>query len=233
MKTLTVCKWSLIVVVLALLTACFPKPSEPIVNPVKPKAPARTESAAGTAEQASRKSSEADSQSAVTEERVARARSAADDAKAKMKTALEEADRLRKQKSASENELLNLYNQLVAQDQKVGSILTDLTSAQTSLATERRLRKEANDLMTDMRSKIAIRDAETVMLRAQLEQSNAQSDAYYASAKDTAAKLQKAQQDVGIAEGQVKTWRNIALTAGGILLLLVLIAVGRRSILPV
>lgn len=193
------------------LVSCWPKPADPLVKPLHPVAPGKTQSAGPAVDQAGKKSSEADTQSALTEERINRAKVVADDAKARMKTALDEADRLRKQKTASENELVALYNQLVAQDQKMGSIIQDLSSAQSSLTTERKLRKEANDLLADARTKIAARDAETSMLRAQLDQSNAQAEAYFNSAKASADALEKAQVKAAAAEGRITTWFRIAM----------------------
>lgn len=221
-----------VVALIVALTSCIHKDVNPIITPVKPKAPAESVSAAPTADKVERKTAEADSQSAVTEERVARAKSAADEAKAKMRTAVEEADRLRKQKSASENELLNLYNQLVAQDQKMGSLLTDLTGAQSSLFTERKLRKEASDLLALTRVQIAERDAETTMLRAQLAQANAQTDECYKNAQAAADSLQKVSERAATEAGRTKTWRNIAVVEMVILLLIFGLFLTKRAVLP-
>lgn len=219
---------SLIVIALSSLAlSCWPRPADPVTKPVIPKAPVVTESASPTMDKAGRKTSEADTQSAITEERVSRAKNAADEAKARMKTALEEADRLRKQKTASENELVALYNQLVAQDQKMGVLLIDLTGAQSSLAAERKLRKEANDLLADARAKVAARDAETALLRSQLDQANAQAETYFTSAKQAADAQAKSAAQAATAEGRVTTWFRIAMAMLGLFLFSVLAHIAR------
>lgn len=167
-------------------------------------------------------SADADAQSALTAEKVRRAGSNTKVIRQEMQQLVEEADRLRQQKTATENELLSLYNSLVEQEKRMRVLVVDISEAEASLTSERAMRKQVSSKLSEAEVLISAKDAEAQQLRDQLAYVSDVADAARKMADDNAtlASRESARADKVAGESSLKT--KLLVGTGGLLLLSVL-----------
>jgi chromosome segregation ATPase len=133
-----------------------------------------------------------------------------------------EADRLRKQKAATESELDGLWQLLTHENQRAVALFEEAEKARDGMAEERKLRAEANAKLAPLQRAIVDISNEAKALRLQLADAEAGSKKAHQSA-DQFSKLaaaDKARADK--AEGKISVWRNIAFGACFLSLVLIL-----------
>jgi len=223
--------WGVLTVALALATtSCWDRrdpipPHAPVVKPAAAKP-----SPGPLVDEAGKKGNEADAQAAITAVKLSDANTNAATAQAQMREALAEVERLRKQKSASENELLALYNRLVGQDKQLGVMMADISSARDSLEQERKLRQEANSLLSKARQQIEDKDNEVSLVRFQLDLASQDAKTNADIARRLNDQLVKARSQASTAEGRVTTWFRIAMALLGVFILSLCLHVVRSYI---
>lgn len=161
-------------------------------------------SASPTIDYARRLASAADIHGARAADRVGSAKSGLGESHTEIQSLVTEVMRLRKQKTASENELLALYNRLVEQEKKTRLLVKDITEAETALMQERELRAQVSDKLAEAEQQVAAKDAEATQLRGQLSHSESVADAYAKSADDNARLAQREAGRADRAEGGSK-----------------------------
>ncbi len=169
-----------------LLVHCAP--SVPPVPPRAKLAPAaRQPSAIPSIEAARKLGTEADSRSASAYGKVGTAKSGMQESHAEIQSLASEVERLHKQKTAGENELLALYNRLVAQERKFAVMVSDLVAAQNDLDAERALRLQQTQETIKAQQLATAKEAEATQNATRADFLEAEVDAYQKSANQHAA----------------------------------------------
>jgi len=176
-------------------------------------------SASPTIDAALRSAAAASAEAERARDSVARAKASAAAAQIAFQISVAEAKRLHEQKSASENELLALYNALVAQEKDMNLLSVELHTASTALVTEKAHSAIVMNKLNEATKLAADKDAENAELRRVLEYSQGLTDQATKVANDAMANNLKLTADVGIEKGRTKTWRNITYGTGTLLLL--------------
>ena len=209
---------ALLIIAIALV-CCATSHGPPVAPRAKVVAAAPASSAVPSLEHSRRIASQADIHGASAAGRVKSAKSGLTDASTENQSLIAEVDRLRKLKTAGENDLLALYNRLVEQERKFAVMVSDLTSAENDLAAERALREESMAALVEAQAKATSKDAEANQLRSQLTQESANADSYKAAADQhsaaSAANAARANQSAGT----IQTLRR-AILIGAILLIM-------------
>jgi len=195
-----------LLVCLSLLTLlqCAPR-----ITPVPPRVrvvPANVQqSASPKLSEARRDSSKADRHNAAATVHIGGAKSGMQESQTEMQSLVSEVGRLQAQKRASENELLALYNRLVAQDRRASAILQNLNAAEVSLAEERTLRRRADESVIAAEALVHAKDAEASQLRSQLAHAEQISDSYEQASTRNAELAAKAKADADKSAGTIET----------------------------
>ena len=189
---------------LFLLVTCAPV-STRAIPPARIVPATLQPSAVPTLEDARRITAAADIHGATAADRVGSAKAGLGQSHAEMQSLVTEVGRLRKQKAASENELMLLYNRLVEQEKKTRMLVIDISDAEAALASERTLRSQVSAKLSEAERLIHAKDAEAVQLRGQLAHAEQVADAYSNAADQNAqlaaahsAKASKAQGTISI-----------------------------------
>ena len=215
-------RWTAIgatILVAATMLRCATSHGPVIAPRAKVIAAAPTASAVPSIEQSRRIAAKADIHGASAAGRVKSAKAGLTDAATENQSLIAEVDRLRKLKSAGENDLLLLYNRLVEQERKFSIMVTDLTSAENDLAAERALREEAMAALVEAQAKATSKDTEASQLRSQLIQESANADSYKTAADQHAAASASNAAKANQSEGTIQTQRRVLLIVGILLLL--------------
>jgi chromosome segregation ATPase len=205
----------------ALLATCAPKPVPPVHTPtIRPPAVA---DAGPLVDELSRAGVAADNQQAETSRRLTNAQREASSLKSSLERATGEADRLRRQKSAGEEELTRLWELLTEASQRNMFLEVELTSASTSLEAEKALRIEAQAMLLRLQSQVRQKDMEASLLRQSLDQSEAAADRLSDQVRKSFEEARQAKADVDQLKGR-NSLKNKILLGTGILLILSLLA---------
>lgn len=192
----------LVCMALLVLLQCAPQPT-PVPLRVRVVPANVQQSASPKLSDARRDSSKADKHNAAATVHLGGAKSGMQESQTEMQSLVSEVSRLKAQKRASENELLALYNRLVAQDRRASVILQNLTAAEVSLAEERTLRRKADESVIAAESLVHAKDAEAAQLRSQLAHAEQISDSYEQAATRNAELAAKSKADADKAAGVI------------------------------
>lgn len=131
-----------------------------------------------------------------------------------------EVDRLRKQKSASESELVLLYNRLEGQDRKMGTIISDLQGTSTALNEERALRQKLQTELDSIDRLIITKENENGVLRELLAAADASAKSFATANTDLKAQIEKLTARLSAAESRAAVWLKISAGSCALLLLI-------------
>lgn len=201
-------RWLAVGVLAALALGMLVHCAAPVasVPPRARMAPAAAQpSAVPTLEHARRMSAQADLHAHSASARVSSAKSGLGDAHSAIQSLTGEVERLHRQKSASENELLALYNRLVEQEKRFAILVSDLTDAEIALEQERALRQQAAESLVKAESMIHAKEAEATQLRGQLDHAEQVADAYSSAAERNARLAAAESSRADQLKGQLKT----------------------------
>lgn len=201
-----------------LVVACTPRPVAPPLDHKLP-APPQRESAQPALASALRAAAEAAAEAQRARDSVDRAQTAAATAQAAAKTSVAEAKRLLEQKTATENELLTLYNLLVEQEKGLSVLTADIGVARNALIVEKRHSGVTLQQLQLAETRALAKEAEADELRRLLTYSESLTAQATKTAKDAINASESLRTEVGIAKGSAKTWRNITYGTGVLLLL--------------
>ena len=175
-------------------------------------------SAQPTVSEARRLSSEADAKGALAADQVSRAGKGMRETQQEMQQLVETTLRLRQQKAASESDLLKLYNRLVEQEKRMRMLVSDISDAETSLASERNMRQLVSVKLSEAEALIAAKDAEALQLRDQLTYMNDVAEATRKMADDNAALAGKESARADRVAGESAFKGRLLLGTAGLLL---------------
>lgn len=167
------------------LTAFTCAPTTPravVVGTPHMAVPASTPSAVPGLEQARKTHGEAEAESGRAQSYVQRTREGLAESQRQLQLAVTEADRLRRQKTATENELLALYNKLVEQEKRMKVLVADITDAETALESAKLMRDKALSQLVTAENQARDKEAEAKQLRDQLVHEQQVSDSYQQAA---------------------------------------------------
>lgn len=217
---------------IVFLGSCAPSPRAVVVPPVNQTPAAVATSPMPVLEEARRSHQAADAEGARAIEKVSNAGRAAQDANTAMQSLVAEAKRLREQKSATEEQLLDFYNQLVAQEKRSRVLVAELASASQSLDSERALRAAVSSRLSETEILVAAKDSEARELRDQLVHQNQVTSAYGKAASDNANLAAKYQNDVVAEKERFKIAAIVAASEFALLLLIGFLCYARKSLFP-
>jgi hypothetical protein len=184
-------------------------------------------------EDARKISDAANTQAALAADRVERAGKGAKEARDEMQKLIDTALKLRQQKAAKENDLLELYNRLVGQEQRVRVLVADISSAELALTSERTMRSQVSSKLSQIEALVRAKDAETNQLRDQLSYASDVAEAQKQMAQHNASLVGKESQRADRLAGESTLKTKLLIGTGGLLLLAcVLIILLVRSKLP-
>lgn len=203
---------------LLLLVACTPKA---IVVPEANKLPTPPprESARPALADAMKNAAKATAEAQRARDSVERAKLAAVSAQLSLQASLAEVRRLLSQKAASSEELLGLYTRLESLEKELVGMLADITQAKKSLAAEKLLSASTLARLQAAEALTIEKDAEVAELRRMLKYSETLTSQATAKAQEAVKASEKLRLKVGVEQGRAKTWRNIAVGTGALLLL--------------
>ena len=204
-----------------LFASCATKP--PVAVPVARVLPVvqAAKSVADSADKASNAGRAADDQSTITANKVAAVKKESAQLKQSLDSAVTETKRLRQQKSATEQELVDLLNTLQQASTRNLFLEKEVEEAQHSVVQERELRRLANVALVDLQAAARAKDREVELLRNNLTIAVGDAEAQGAANRALAAQHDKAQTALGVATGRVKVWRGLFLTTAGLILVFV------------
>lgn len=220
---------------LTLLTivTCAPvTPQRAIVVKLPPAA--KQQSAQPAVSEARRLTGEAATQGARAADQVSRAGKGLQATQREMQQLVETAARLRQQKAASENDLLQLYNKLVEQEKRMTLLVMDIGEAEVSLADALTKVQQVSVKLSDAEALVAAKDAEAMQLRDQLIYMNdvAEAQRQMADQNATLASKESARADRVTGESKLKT--KLLIGTGSLLLVTIFVIVLLvRSRLPI
>jgi chromosome segregation ATPase len=145
--------------------------------------------------------------------------------KAGISKATAEADRLRKQKAATEKELDSLWQMLTAENARAAELFAEAERHRLAAAEERRLRTLAGKALDELQGNLNAVMSERALLRIQLADAEAGSHAAHLSADQQHRAASKAQAAADRAKGAISVWRNIAFGFIGLSTILILILI--------
>ena len=211
-----------VAITLAHLSSCAPR-AIPATQPTRQAEVARQQSASPAIDDARRVTGQADQQGAVTAAQLAQAQQTATAAQRKAREALAEADRLVKQKTATEVELSRQKSLVEALCDSMDKMEVDLSETSKSLVKEKDLRVEASAMLVHAQDLVRQKDAEADTLRLNFNQAVEQRDAYYHVADNNAKAAMTAQGKIQAADARTGVWQKIALVGCGIAAILAVI----------
>jgi hypothetical protein len=212
----------IIVFVCLWLASCAPPKAVPVPN-YRPQAPvAEAADPQPFVDGLRHATADADRKAAINQERADALSKQTVTLKDGINKATAEADRLRKQKSATEKELDALWQLLAKEQTHALNLFNEAEKHRVSTIEERQLRKVAESKLQSMQTVVSKSYDEVVGLRLQLKDAEAGSkNAHESAAKfSQLAAADKARADK--LEGAKTVWRNIAF--GGIAASVVLLA---------
>ena len=226
MKTLTHSLWILWVCTLASCVKTQPDTPPPVTVSSKPPVVA---SAVTSVDEARVALKAAEDEAEKTRANLEKTRENLAKANSSLRSTVEQAAKLAKQKSATEIELVDLYNRMVEQEKAYTDLTRDFDTTKTSLAAERAARGQLAAKLTEAERKAALKDAEAAELRRLLDTSEsvAALNAKAAQTERQAAADATAKADT--LRGHVRAWRNVALVEGALLLLILITFVAKVS----
>lgn len=168
MKTYLALAITMLLPVLLPGCATLPRPLPPPVHVSMAEPTAEAKSPVAAISSAREENSRAEEHAAVLSVQLATARENLEATNQSFNTVIKEVQRLRDQRSASENELIQLYDAMVAQEKRSLGLAKDLIAAEVSLADERKLRKSVTVTLGDVERSAVAKDAEAKRLREQL-----------------------------------------------------------------
>lgn len=200
----------LIAASLLLLMQCAPR-----ITPVPLRVrvvPAKEQKSASPALTDARKNnSKADAHNAVAASKINGAKSGMQESHTEMQSLVIEVGRLKTQRRADANELLNLYNRLVAQEKKFLLTIRELDAAEIALAEERALRKRADESVLAAEVLVHARDAEAAQLRIQFAHAEQVADNYEQAATRNAELAAKAKAEADKSAGVISLLTKILI----------------------
>jgi len=209
-----------VIACLLLLAACTPKAIiVPEANKL-PTPPPRA-SARPALTEALQNATKATVEAQRARDSVDRAKVAADSAQVALRASLVEVRRLLTQKAASTEELQALYIKLQALEKEMVTMLADITQARNSLAAEKLLSASMRARLQTAEALTIEKDSEVSELRRMLQYSETLTAQATTKAQEAVTASEKFRLQVGVEQGRVKTWRNIAAGIGALLLLAV------------
>jgi hypothetical protein len=154
-------------------------------------------------------------------ERIERAGKGAKETRDEMQKLIDTALRLRQQKAANENDLLELYNQLVKQEQRTALLVLDISSVELALASERTMRNQVSSKLSQIEALARAKDAEGAQLRDQLTHASDVAEAQKQMAQHNANLVGKESQRADRLAGESSLKTKLLIATGGLLLLAV------------
>jgi chromosome segregation ATPase len=145
--------------------------------------------------------------------------------KAGISRATAEADRLRKQKAATEKELDSLWQMLTAENLRAAELFAEAERHRLAAAEERRLRTLAGKALDELQGNLNAVMSERALLRIQLADAEAGSHAAHLAASEQHKAASKAQAAADRAKGAISVWRNIAFGFIGLSAILILVLI--------
>ncbi len=219
---------------LVFLGSCADKSITPPVSTPSQKPPVAV-SAVDTIDEAMVALRAAEAEAERTRQNLDRTQENLAKANSSLRSTIEQTARLVTQKSATEAELIDLYNRMVAQEKAYTDLTKDFDATKASLLAEKTARTALAAKLTEAERKAATKDAEAAELRRLLDTSE-RNTAATAAALDRAAKIAAdAKAAADSLEGQNKTLWKVCLVEGACILLAVIIfvlLVTRRISLP-
>ena len=209
---------SILAVIVCVLPSCTPK-AVVVPDANKLPTPPPRESARPALAEALQNAAQATAEAQRARDSVDRAKAAAESAQAAMKNSVAEAKRLHEQTTASENELLNLYNHLVEMERGMSLMTEDINKAKNALTAEKTLSASTLARLQAAEALTIEKDAEVAELRRMLTYSETLTSQATAKAQEAVIASEKFRLQVGVEQGRAKTWRNIAAGLGALLLL--------------
>lgn len=203
-----------------VMASCAPS-APPLPSPTVMPKPVQAASATPALDSARKASADADLEAARARDSLAKAKASLSDINSAWKATTAEADRLRKQKSASELELIALYNQMVEQEKRSNVLVSEMATTEAALLNEKNLRAEVTTKLGDAERLVIKKDAEADELRRLLEYSEGLSATYSKQAKLTQEACDKAQADAAMQKGKTRVMLYIILGMGSVILLAV------------
>lgn len=220
--------WLYTVLTCALIASCVkPTPTPPPV--VKADRPPVNVSAVTSVDDARVALQNAEAEAEKTRNSLDKARENLAKANSSLKETVAQAAKLATQKTATEGELLDLYNRMVEQEKAYTDLTRDFDATKVSLAAERSARAQIATRLSETERKVVAKDAEAAELRRLLDTSERTAEL---NAAAVAAERKAAAQAVTTADrlrGEVKVWRNAAIIAGGLLLVIAFLFVLKIS----
>ena len=192
------------------LVACCavkPPPKATLVVTTPQQAAPKQPSAAPNFTVIREKTREADDANARTTEKIKQVKVNLKDTHVELQSILLDVDVLLKKTFATENDLLEHWNSLVAHEKRFSILMEDMDRATEMLEVERVLRAEVNSRLSETEAQIRAKDAEADQLRSQLsnEQRATQAAAEQAAAyRDEAAHNKQLHSDAVAATAKVK-----------------------------
>jgi CHASE3 domain sensor protein len=136
-----------------------------------------------------------------------------------MQRLVDATQKLHQQKIASENDLLELYNQLVKQEQRVSLLVLDIGEAEAALISERTMRQQVSAKLSEIEALTRAKDAEATQLRDQLTHVSNVAEAQKLMADANAGMAGKESQRADRLAGASALKTKLLIATGGLLLL--------------
>lgn len=116
-----------------------------------------------------------------------------------------EVGRLHKQQSANANELLALYNRMVAAEKRSQVLLIEISVVELELAEVRTLRNQEGILLMEALERVENRDSELIQVRGQLANESAEADRFSGLATTAAKAAADSKATADRAKGMIST----------------------------
>lgn len=213
-----ICAWALV--------ACAPPPVAP-VTPVTSSKPPVAPSAVNTLGEAMTALRAAELEAERTRQNLDRAQDNLNKANTSLRATVEQASKLAKQKSATEAELVDLYNRMVEQEKAYLDLTKDFDATTASLAAERALRTQITAKLSEAERKAAVKDSEASELRRLLDTSERTAAATDKAMRDYQTAAADAVAKADSLKGQNKLLFRALMVTGSLLLLCIIIAAAR------
>jgi RNAse (barnase) inhibitor barstar len=205
---------------------CTCAPATNNVTPHVPQTPAQLRDDAGPAtNRLVQMTTEADAQQQQTHQRINAIQEESGRLKNSLNRALTEANRLREQKSASEEELNSLWQMLTEATQRNLFLEIEVLEAQNSAEKERKLREAAAGQLQELQELVRLKDQEAAELRGQLNHEMSVSLSLHGQNKALAGSAERLRVEIGSLRGANRIMRNFLIGAGAALFISIVLNV--------
>ncbi len=212
----------ILVPIFFLFAACAPKAV--IVPPYVPTAPVeKREEVAPIVDDLRDRTAEADARAAAARARLDAVSRESRTLREGLESAVTEADRLRKQKTATEEELTNLWASLQESLARNLFLEKEAEDAVREAEAERLARVRVSESLARLQEAARQKDAEAAQLRRDLDHSQAVAKGLHLTAADAAGQAQAAQAKASAATARANTWFKLFLSATGLLIVAVFV----------